>query len=94
MYVVSAPSTMPSLPTAIPRSSSSPHRSTTRSGGSPSSPVRATIRSVPPAIGRVRPSATASRASARLRGLTTGGSTGTGYPWLRAAMAMASTIFV
>ncbi len=37
--------------TAIPRSSSRCHRSSIRSGGSPSSPVRATIRSVPPAIG-------------------------------------------
>ena len=38
--------------TAIPRSSSRPQMSRTRSGGSPISPVTCTIRSVPPATGR------------------------------------------
>ena len=62
----------------MPRSASSRHRSTIRSGGSPSSPVSATIRSVPPAIGRAGPAARTAYASARSRGLETGGSTGIG----------------
>ena len=52
VYVVSAPSVRPSPSAAMPRSSSSRHRSTVRAGGSPSSPVSATSRSVPPATGR------------------------------------------
>ena len=52
VYVVRAPRTSASPSMAMPRSSSMPHRSTMPAGGSPSSPVRATIRSVPPAIGR------------------------------------------
>ena len=49
------------------------------SGGSPSSPVSATIRSVPPAIGRAAVER-ARYASARSRGLTTGGSIGIAAP--------------
>ena len=52
VYVVSAPSSTNSPRIAIPRSSSTCHRSMTRSGGGPSSPVSWTSRSVPPAIGR------------------------------------------
>ena len=63
---------------AMPRSSSSPHRSTIASGGSPSSPVRATIRSVPPAIGRAGPVGEDRVGLGEARGLVTGGSTGIG----------------
>src|ERR671911_673484 len=63
---------------ATPRRSSMAHRSTTLAGGGPSSPVRATSRSVPPAIGRTGVSAVpedrAAYAPARSRGLVTGGS--------------------
>ena len=58
-----APRTSPRI--AIPRSSSSRHRSMTRSGGAPSSPVIWTSRSVPPAIGRCGCSARSSYASRR-----------------------------
>src|ERR687892_2221973 len=70
---------------AMPRRSSTPHRSTTLAGGGPSSPVRATIRSVPPAIGRTGVSAvpadSAAYAPARSRGLVTGGSVDIGWGW-------------
>ena len=49
---------------SMPRSSSSRHRSSTRSGGGPSSPVIWTMRSVPPAIGR-QPSPPASNGRPR-----------------------------
>ena len=51
VYVVSAPSVIAFASAVMPRSSLSRHRSSSRSGGSPISPVILTITSVPPAIG-------------------------------------------
>src|SRR6266850_3401165 len=62
----------------IPRSSSRCQMSRTRSGGSPSSPVIWTSRSVPPATGRYRSAPSRLYASASERGEATGGSTGIG----------------
>src|SRR5688572_30812056 len=70
---------------AMPRRSSIAHRSTTLAGGGPSSPVRATIRSVPPAMGRTGVSAvpedSAAYTPARSRGLVTGGSIDIVWGW-------------
>src|SRR4029079_5453394 len=71
----------------MPRSSSTRHRSTTRSGAGPISPVSWTSRSVPPAIGRCGAPARIAYASASVRGETTGGSTGIAGP--RSARARA-----
>src|SRR5688572_5680995 len=74
--------------TPIPRSSSSAQMSRMRSGGSPSSPVTWTIRSVPPASGRHGgPEASARRAYAASRrvGDSDGGSTAFGIGLARSA---------
>ncbi len=60
VYVVRAPRTRPSASSEIPRSASIRDRSSIRSGTGPSSPVIATMMSVPPAIGRVAPAASRS----------------------------------
>src|SRR3954469_1745720 len=60
----------------MPRSSSSRERSSIRSGVGPSSPVMATMTSVPPAIGRAGAAARRSYASNRLRGVSIAGSAG------------------
>src|SRR3990170_2720462 len=76
--------------TLIPRSSSSAQMSRMRSGGSPSSPVTWTMRSVPPASGRHGgPEASARRAYAASRrvGDSDGGSTAFGIGLWRSPSA-------
>src|SRR3990170_4934600 len=79
VYVVSAPRTRASPSTRMPRSSSSRHRSSIRSGIGVVSAAIWTSTSVPPAIGRWGAAASSAYACPRLVGEATGGSAGIAF---------------